>query len=152
MKDLPHQYAAIASGVSDGDIALGSPRLPTLPSAAPEEFGGPGDRWSPETLLVAALADCYVLTFRALARRSNLEWSVLACEVEGTVDRVDRVIRFTAFMLRVRLRLASGAGVETARRLLEKAEHGCLISNSLVAPIRLETAIELEASASVCAE
>jgi hypothetical protein len=33
----------------------------------PREFDGRGNQWSPESLLAAALADCFVLSFRAVA-------------------------------------------------------------------------------------
>ena len=65
MQDLPHHYFASAEGTAEGDILLGAPGAPALRSASPAEFGGPGDRWSPETLLVGAVADCFILTFRA---------------------------------------------------------------------------------------
>jgi organic hydroperoxide reductase OsmC/OhrA len=44
----------------------------------------PGDRWPSETLLVAAMADCFMLTFRALAARSKLPRVSLTAEVPGT--------------------------------------------------------------------
>ena len=55
MQDFPHHYQASARAATDGDVQLTSPRLVTLRSASPAEFGGPGDRWSPETLLTAAV-------------------------------------------------------------------------------------------------
>jgi len=88
MQEFPHHYSVAAVANPEGEVALQSDRLPSLTSTPPAEFGGPGDRWSPETLLVAALADCFVLTFRALARASKLSWLSLRCDVEGTLDRV----------------------------------------------------------------
>src|SRR6266705_836523 len=85
-----------AEGTSAGDILLDAPRVPGLRSASPAEFGGPGDRWSPETLLVGAVADCFVLTFRAVARASKLSWTSLQCDVTGHLDRIDRVTQFTS--------------------------------------------------------
>ena len=46
-------------------------------SSAPVEFDGPGDRWSPETLLIAAIADCFILTFRAIACATRMDWQGL---------------------------------------------------------------------------
>jgi organic hydroperoxide reductase OsmC/OhrA len=143
MQDLPHHYTVAASARSEGEIALESARLAPLASAAPAEFGGPGDRWSPETLLVAAVADCFVLSFRAVAQASKLEWVSLRCEVEGTLDRVERVTQFTGFDVRASLRVPPGANAERARGLLEKAEKICLISNSLKAASHLETSVEV---------
>ncbi len=68
MQDLPHHYSVVATGEPAGDVALEGNRLPTLHSSSPAEFGGPGDRWSPETFLVGAIADCFVLTLGPLDR------------------------------------------------------------------------------------
>jgi organic hydroperoxide reductase OsmC/OhrA len=59
MTDFPHYYRASSAAVPDGDVILKSDGLPTLTSAPPKEFDGPGNRWSPETLLVAAVGDCF---------------------------------------------------------------------------------------------
>src|SRR5436190_18707873 len=86
MQAFPHRYAVEASGSLKGDVTVAAAGLPSFASAPPTEFDGPGDRWSPETLLVAAVADCFVLTFRATARMSKLPWISLTCAVVGTVD------------------------------------------------------------------
>jgi organic hydroperoxide reductase OsmC/OhrA len=137
MQDFPHFYRVLADGTIDGDVALSAEHLSTLRSASPAQFGGPGDRWSPETFLVGALGDCFILTFRAVARASQLPWTTLQCEVTGTLDRIDRATQFTKFEIRAHLEVPAGTGVEQARRALEKAEHNCLISNSLKGAIQL---------------
>ena len=142
MQPLPHHYSVAASAGADGDVALTSEGLPQLSSAPPAEFGGPGDRWSPESLLVAAMADCFVLTFRAIARASKLSWVSLGCEVEGTLDRVERVTQFTDFVVRASLVVPADANAEQAQRLLERAEKSCLITNSLKGSSRLEATVE----------
>jgi organic hydroperoxide reductase OsmC/OhrA len=142
MQDFPHRYSVAAGAQAEGPVALSSEGLPELVSAAPREFGGPGDRWSPETLLVAAVADCFILSFRAIARASKLAWTSLECRVDGTLDRVDRVTQFTAFHVHASLRVPAGVGEEQARRILEKAERSCLISNSLKAPSHLEAEVK----------
>ena len=143
MQDFPHRYTATALAKTDGEVTLESPRLSAIASAAPTEFGGPGNRWSPETLLVAAHADCFVLGFRAVAQASKLAWLSLRCEVEGTLDRVERVTQFTAFTVRASLTRPAGSDVERARSLLEKAEKVCLIANSLKAKATLEATVEV---------
>jgi organic hydroperoxide reductase OsmC/OhrA len=145
MQEFPHHYTVTAAGAVEGDVELTAERLPRLRSASPAEFGGPGDRWSPETLLVGAVADCFMLTFRAVARASKLPWISLNCDVTGTLDRVERVTQFTRVDLRARLTVPSGTGPDQARRALEKAERGCLISNSLKAEVHLEPEIEVAA-------
>ncbi|MDH3531326.1 MAG: OsmC family protein [Gammaproteobacteria bacterium] len=131
MQNLPHNYVVTASAVADGNVKLVSAGLEEIESAGPAEFGGPGDLWSPETLLVAAVADCFILTFRAIARASKFNWISISCDVDALLDRVAGVSRFTAFQQRVVLIVAPGTNEAKAMRLLEKAEHGCLITNSL---------------------
>jgi organic hydroperoxide reductase OsmC/OhrA len=141
MQDFPHHYQVLASAHPDSDVTLSGLDLPVIRAASPAAFDGPGDRWSPETLLVGAVAACFILTFRAVARASKLPWIALRCEVGGMLERVDRVTRFTAFDLTAELRVGAGTAEEFARRALEKAERGCLISNSLTAPVHLHARV-----------
>ena len=143
MQPFPHHYAVGAAADVASDVTLERSGLPTLVSAPPTEFGGPGNRWSPETLLVAAVADCFILTFRGIASMSKLPWTSLTCEATGTVDRVERVTQFTAFEIRARLRVPAGANVEQAQRLLLRAEQTCLVTNSLKVSPHLDAAIEV---------
>jgi peroxiredoxin-like protein len=144
MKPLPHRYTVTASATEHSVVTLASPPLTSLDSASPAEFDGPGTLWSPETFFVAAISDCFVLTFRAIAKASKLAWTNLVCETVGTLDKTDNVMRFIAADLNVRLVVPSSADKEKAQRLLEKAERGCLITNSLkfVPALRAEIAVE----------
>ena len=137
MQAFPHRYDVAAAAGIDGDVELSANHLPTLRSASPAEFDGPGNRWSPESFLVAAVGDCFILTFRAVARASKLPWTALYCDVTGTLDRVDRVTKFTGFEIQAHLDVPPGIDVALARRVLEKAEQNCLITNSLTGTIRL---------------
>ncbi len=141
MQPYPHVYTVQASAQPDGDAPVSSPGLPTLTTAPPAEFGGPGDRWSPETLFCAAVADCFLLSFRAVARASKFDWLELECRVDGTLERVEKTTRFTEVLTVATLRVPAGANRDRAVRLMEKAEKVCLISNSLVCERRLEATV-----------
>jgi len=133
MHPYPHHYVVRAAAAPEGDVPIDANRLPTLQTAPPAEFDGPGDRWSPETLLCAAIADCFLLSFRAVARASKLEWLGLECGVEGKLDRVEGRSRFTHVLVKATLRVPPGTDQARAVKLLEKAEQVCLVSNSLLA-------------------
>ena len=141
MQDLPHHYLVNAEAEAEGNIALKSDNMPQLISAPPAEFGGPGDQWSPEHLLVASVADCFILTFRAIARASKLEWDSLEASADGVLDRVERVTQFTSVTVKATLTVPAGTNEEKAHRLLQKAEDACLITNSMTAETHLEAAI-----------
>lgn len=131
MENFPHHYTVTGKAAPDTHVDLSSEGVAVIPSAPPTQFGGPGDKWSPESLLVAAIADCFILTFKAIARASKFEWKSLECEVEGILDRPEKVTKFTAFHIKARLEVATGTKQDLAMRLLEKAENACLITNSL---------------------
>ncbi len=131
MDPYPHTYVASASAEGAGPVAVGSPKLPALETSAPAQFGGPGNVWSPETLLCASIADCFVLTFRAVARAARFRWLKLECRVEGVLERVEKTPQFTHYRTFATLTVPIGTDVATGRGLLERAEQGCLIANSL---------------------
>ena len=147
MEPYPHSYLVSALACADGNVILSSPRLPDLPSAAPAQFGGSGDLWSPETLLCASLADCFVLTFRAVSRAAHFTWRSLECRIDGTLESVDRVAQFTRFVTKAKLVVPSGSDSDRARELLERAERGCLIANSVRGTRALQVEIIAETAA-----
>ncbi len=142
MQPLPHHYQASAQMDAEvGPVSVNAPGLPTLFTHAPAEYGGPGDHWSPETLLMAAVVDCYCLSFRAIARASQLNWQRLHTEVTGTLDKVERVVRFTSLQLTVVVQVSKDAAA-LAEKVMQKAKDSCLVSNSLVAPVQLNARCE----------
>ncbi|HSM32242.1 MAG TPA: OsmC family protein [Woeseiaceae bacterium] len=143
MQDFPHHYKTAASASHDSAVELTSPGLDALESAGPAEFGGPGDLWSPETLLSAAIADCFILSFRAIARASKFEWVSLRCEVDAVLDRVEKVTRFTEIEETVVLEVPAGTDEAKAMRLLERAEQVCLITNSMTATTHLDATVRV---------
>jgi organic hydroperoxide reductase OsmC/OhrA len=141
MHPYPHHYVVQAAAAPDGDVPVSAAGLPDLTTAPPAEFDGPGDRWSPETLLCAAVADCFLLSFRAVARAGKLPWTSLRCEVRGTLDRVDGRTRFTEIVVEATLGVPEGTDPDKATKAMERAEHVCLVSNSLVAERRLVASV-----------
>ena len=124
MQDYPHRYKAAATGAVEGVIDTGSPGLETIP-----------------TMLVASVASCFILTFRAVARASKFDWTSLTVEVDGVLDRVERVTQFTEFYIDVTLQVPSGADAHKAHRLCEKSEQVCLVTNSLTGKKILSIAV-----------
>ena len=70
--------------------------------------------------------------------------SVLArAGAEGELS-VERVTRFTGFVVRASLQLPEGANEEQAHRLLERAEQSCPITGSLKGASRLEATVQVQ--------
>ncbi|AOS97616.1 OsmC-like protein [Microbulbifer aggregans] len=141
MQDFPHHYRVAAKAGKEGDVEVVAEGLEPIATAPPKQFDGPGDRWSPEDLLIGAVADCLVLTFRAIARHSKLDWVHLDCTVDGTLEKKEGGARFTAFRIHADLRIPAGEDEDKARRLLEKSESHCLVTASLSGEVTLEANI-----------
>jgi len=144
MKPLPHHYDVHLAGGPSGYAELSTAGVPALRTAAPADFDGPGDAWSPEHLLLASVQACFLLTLRAIARLSKLEFMRLELHAEGTVDRKEGVTRFTEIVLHPRITVPAGSNRERVLQILEKSEKACLISASLSTPVRLEPEIHEE--------
>lgn len=141
MQPFPHHYDAHLAGGPTGHVRLSTAGLPDISAAAPKDFDGPGDAWSPEQLLLAAVETCFLLTLRAVAGMSKLEFTALDVTIDGVVDRQNGVTRFTEIILRPRMTVAPGTDHDRALRVMEKSEKACLVSASLSTPIRLEPEI-----------
>src|SRR5688572_2695251 len=141
MTPLPHHYGVHLSGGPVGYARVSSAGLPELQTASPAEFGGPGDAWTPEHLLLAAVESCFLFTLRAIARASQLEFSSLDVDATGLVEHRDRVTRFTEIVLRPRIVVAAHTDRDRVWHVLEKTERVCLVSASLSTIIRLEPEI-----------
>ena len=141
MKPLPHLYEVTLFSAPKGYATLSTDGVPELRSAPPSNFGGPGDAWSPEHLLLASVETCFVFTFRAVAEASKFDFLSLGVSGSGTVDRKDGATRFIDVVLRARLALPKGADPERAKRMLEKGKNACLVTASLSVPVRLESEI-----------
>jgi organic hydroperoxide reductase OsmC/OhrA len=147
MQPLPHRYSVSSQTTPDGDVSLRAEGVAPLKTAVPLEFDGPGGHWSPETLQVAAALDCFVLTFRGLARVAKLAWTSLECDATGTLDRLDGKMQFTNFVIRAYLSVPGGTSALDAQRVLRRADQTCLIASSLKGLMHLEFEVTEEAAA-----
>lgn len=138
MHPFPHTYTVTATGNPDRHLESRAEGLPTLAVAPPVQFGGPGDVWTPEDLLMAAIANCLVLSFRAIAKAGGLEWQSIECSAAGILDKVDRKVVFTGVTTRVKLVIGATQSRENAERMLHKADETCFVSNSLACDTRFE--------------
>ena len=119
-------------------VVTGEPRTAKLEFSAPLEFQGEAGFWTPEHFFLAAVATCFVTTFRVIAEFSKFEVAALEVGVEGTVEKAEGGFHFSRVVLRPLLTIRLEADRERAQRLLEKTERACLVSRSLRSEIVLE--------------
>lgn len=100
-------------------------QAPTIEFSAPPQFQGQADFWTPEHFLVAAVATCFVTTFRAITELSKFELVGLELSVEGVIEKAEGGFQFTRITLKPVLTVKREADQERGVRLLEKAERSC---------------------------
>ena len=148
--DIKHKYRTVAGWTSG---QTGSVKHDSSPDAiqftAPPEFGGLGGYWTPEHLLLAALASCFTATFRAVAGYSKLEYNDLQVEVEGTVSKVESGYGFSDIIFRPLLNIDHEAKRDRALNLLQKAKAACLVSKALATAPIMESRVEVGSALSV---
>jgi len=127
---------AVAEGVA-GNIEF----------ASPPEFQGEPGFWTPEHFVCAAVASCFVTTFRAIADYSKFEYQALEVDVEGVLAKEEGGYRFMEVRVRPALTIAREEDRARGLRLLEKSERACLVSRSLNSEIKLEPQVFVAAGA-----
>ena len=138
MKDLPHLYSVKSEGKCTGHLITRAENLPEINVEPPIQFDGAGTHWSPEELFMASISNCLVLSFRAIAKASKLQWISIECESEGVLDKIERTVQFTEVLSKVRLFIPTTENKEKAEKLLNKADETCFISNSILCNSRIE--------------
>ena len=142
--ETDHRYR-VAAWWTSGKTGLA--KSDSTPNAihftAPVEFGGVHGRWTPEDLLMAALASCFTTTFHAMAGYCELEYTDLSVEAEGAVHKTTSGYRFEAITLRPSLTISHEEHRERANLLLLKAKGLCLVSRVLAEEPAFEPHIEI---------
>jgi len=113
--------------------------------AAPPEFHGEDGKWTPEHFLVAAVVSCFVVTFRAIAEMSKLEFLDLQVDTKGTLRRDEHGWHFAQITLLPEVTILREKDQELALKALKKAEHSCLVARALSVPVCMETSIKVAA-------
>jgi peroxiredoxin-like protein len=127
-----HEYEIIGRWSGGRDGTLESHTLNhVLEFSAPPEFHGHAGIWTPEHMLVGAVASCFINTFAAISEFSKFAFVSLRLEAKGVLEKGEGGYRFTEIFLYPELTITRPEDRERAQRLLEKAERACLITRSL---------------------
>jgi organic hydroperoxide reductase OsmC/OhrA len=107
------------------------------------ELGGLQGRWTPEQLLLCALAGCFTTTFHDVARTAKFDYTDLEVEIEGSVRRSRTAgCNFNEILIRPRLTVQSEDLCEAGLNLLRRAKSVCMISRAITVPQTLEPVVE----------
>ncbi len=115
--------------------------------ATPPEFrSGVAGYWSPEELLVTAVASCFVLTLAAVAERRHAPLLDATVSATGHMSRRDDGrFGFTVIEIDASLDTIPG-GEQAVRAAARDAEHLCLITEALDVPVHVAVSVRVGAT------
>jgi organic hydroperoxide reductase OsmC/OhrA len=118
----------------DHDLLI--PGLPVLKGSSDPTFHGDRERYNPEQLLLAALAQCHMLSYLHVA----VKHGVVVTDYRDDASGVMRLNRdgsgqFESVTLHPRVTVADEAQVELAGRLHHEANQVCFIARSVNFPV-----------------
>lgn len=114
---------------------------PDILGSAARVFHGDVDRWNPEEMLIAALAQCHLLSYLYVAVANGIIVEGYDDTAEGVlVTTPDGAGRFREVVLRPVVTISAG-DPEVARRIHADANRLCFIASSVAFPVRHEPTI-----------
>jgi organic hydroperoxide reductase OsmC/OhrA len=119
----------------DHDIVI--PGLPVLKGSADPTFHGDRERYNPEQLLLAALAQCHMLSFLHVAVKHRVVVTDYRDEATGHLRlNQDGSGQFESVTLNPQVTLANEAHVALAEQMHQEANKLCFIARSVNFPVR----------------
>jgi peroxiredoxin-like protein len=150
MSSQEHAYRVAAWWTSGRTGLAKSDSAPNaIHFTAPTEFGGLEGRWTPEELLLAAIAGCFTTTLRAIANGSDFNFTDLQVEASGTIRKAESGYSFSEIVLRPNLRIGAPEERDRALDLLRRAEKLCLVSRAIGTKLQFEPQLEIAKPAPV---
>ncbi|PPF58997.1 MULTISPECIES: OsmC family protein [unclassified Rathayibacter] len=107
-------------------------------ASADTPFRGDADRWNPEQLLLAALAQCHLLSYLHVAVKNGVVVTGYTDDAVGSMLQEGESGRFTSVTLRPRVTVAEESMVAIAQTLHAEASRLCFIANSVNFPVSHE--------------
>ena len=112
---------------------------PPIEGSSDRAFFGDPERWNPEELLVAALAQCHMLSYLHVAQKNGVVVTRYTDSATGTMaTTADGGGHFTSVTLRPTVTVAEQGQVELAHSLHAEASRLCFIASPVNFPVEHE--------------
>jgi organic hydroperoxide reductase OsmC/OhrA len=137
-----HVFDSSVQWQGDGEGWISAPGLSPMSVGLPPAFGGAGNQWTPESLLVASVEACTMLTFIAYAKRKGLEPIRYWSSASGILGRDESgKTRFLELTVRPMVEVANESEVSTAQNIFGAIDGKCFIGSSLKIDPKVEPTI-----------
>ncbi|MEU9088435.1 OsmC family protein [Streptomyces sp. NPDC048357] len=121
------------------EVAAGE--LPVILGSSDPTFRGDASRWNPEQLLLAALAQCHMLSYLHFCTVNGVVVTSYVDEATGTMATAGDSGQFTEAVVHPRVTVSEESMVAAAIELHKEARRACFIANSVNFPVRHEPTV-----------
>lgn len=148
MENHVFEASAVWEGNSDSVGTVTTPGGLHTTCAVPAEFKGPGGHCSPEELMLAALASCYIITIAFMCEIKKLPLLKQTMRLEGEVGRdpESKKTRFLHIFIEIQMTVAPDATDTQKEAILQAAKDAksrCFVSNSLRDDVHIDVDAEI---------
>lgn len=109
--------------------------------ATPPEFGGPENIWTPEDLLVSAVASCVMTSTLFFAERAKITMHSYKSTAVATMEKTPNGLAITGVTVTIAVELNDAAQADSMHNAVDQAEKNCPVSASLNCPVELKLAV-----------
>lgn len=134
MVHFPIEFSVEVDKGTLAPIEIRAGRQRVLAAGPPPELGGSDVWWSPEQLLVSAVASCFTATLFSMAEKTALRIGSYRCRARGVLDRTGAAIAFVSMHLALDIRVLGG-DEDRAKKLVASAQERCFVANTLRCPV-----------------
>lgn len=149
-----HRYALTATWTGDRgsgtsgyrdyarDVTISIDGKPDLLASADRPFRGDPGRWNPEDMLIAALAECHLLSYLHACVTAGVVVTSYRDEATGLMREDGRGGgAFAEVVLHPKVTVADASMIEAAEQAHHQAHDWCFIANSVNFPVRPEATV-----------
>ena len=149
-----HRYALTATWTGDRgsgtsgyrdyarDVTISIAGKPDLLASADRPFRGDPGRWNPEDMLIAALAECHLLSYLHACVTAGVVVTSYRDEATGLMREDGRGGgAFAEVVLHPKVTVADVSMIEAAEQAHHQAHDWCFIANSVNFPVRHEATV-----------
>jgi len=135
-RDYSRQHVVRAAG-----------KLHEIAGSSDRTFHGDRERWNPEELLLAALAECHMLSYLHVATNHGVVVRSYTDQPTGTMREDGRGGgAFAEVVLRPQVEVADASMLELAGAIHAEAAEKCFIAASVAFPVRHEPVVTIRRS------
>ncbi|MEM3387032.1 MAG: OsmC family protein [Nitrososphaerales archaeon] len=109
----------------------------------PPEFGGLGQRLTPDELFLGAISGCLMITFLHFRRINKLKLRLLQCTITSKRMQTEKGYRLQNVQATVRIRVDKNQ-VELGKKCIELARDYCPLLADLRSPIHIDVQGQVE--------